>query len=269
MSRATSERTSADFESSPDHVQSLARGLEVIRAFSAENPALSLSAVAERVGLSRAAARRFLLTLEHLGYVRSDERLFRLTPRVLELGYAYLSSLDVSDLLLPLMEGMAKQLDESSSLAVLQGDEIVYVLRVPVRKVMTMNIAVGAHLPAHATSMGRVLLAGLPEEELAARLKKRRLPALTPHTLTDTSALRAELQRVAAQGWALVQQEMELGLCSLAVPVRHRGRVAAALNVGMRWHERCAEDARERVLPALKRTAAAIEDAIRPLQVFG
>jgi IclR family transcriptional regulator, pca regulon regulatory protein len=244
-------------------VQSLARGLEVIRAFDSDHPAMTLSQMAGRTGMTRASARRFLLTLENLGYVRADGRQFRLTPRVLDLGYAFLAALDISDLVLPHMEHLVKRVDESSSLSVLDGDEIVYVLRVPVRKVMTVRLAVGARLPAFASSMGRVLLADLPEAEQRKRLSRRPLKPFTPFGIYKIPALLKELRRVRTQGYALVQQELELGLCSLAVPIRHSQRVVAALNVGMRWHATRERDALDNVLPALRETAAAIEEATR------
>jgi IclR family pca regulon transcriptional regulator len=274
MSRAASTPTSIATVSGHDapappkpleFVQSLARGLDVIRAFDSDHPSMTLSQMAARTGMTRATARRFLLTLSALGFVRMEGRQFRLTPRVLDLGYAYLAAADVSDLVLPHMEQLVKDVDESSSLSVLDGDEIVYVLRVPVRKVITVRLAVGARLPAFATSMGRVLLADLPETERRARLEGRTLRPFTPHTVYSVSQLLAELRRVREQGYALVQQELELGLCSLAVPVRHRNRVVAALNVGMRWHPARESEAAASVLPALRRTAAAIEAATRHL----
>ena len=257
------------FEGSPEYVQSLARGLEIIRAFDAEHPEMSLAGVADRTGYSRAVVRRFLLTLQHLGFVQSDGRRFRPTPKMLELGYSYLSSLNASDLVLPLMERLTKEVEESCSLAVLSGDDIVYVLRVPVRKVMAVGLGVGARLPAYATSMGRILLAAQSAEEQARRLDRKPLKALTAHTLTDPKALKAELARITDQGWAMNEQELELGLCSIAVPIHHRGKVVAALNVGTRWHAGARQDLLARILPVLRSTAAAIEEAIRPLPTFG
>lgn len=256
-----SPATDRTFEDSPDYVQSLARGLQVIRAFSQERPAMSLSEVAERTGLTRAAARRFLHTLEHLGYVARHERQFRLTPRVLELGYAYLSALDISDIVLPLMKRLAERLDQSCSLSVLDGDEIVYLARVPVRKIMTVALGVGARLPAFATSMGRVLLSGLSEAARDAVLS-RPLKAWTPQTETEPARLKTLIRAAGAQGYALVDQELEPGLCALAVPVHdRRGRIVAALNVGLPWQEGMAARAPTDYLPALKATAAEIERA--------
>ncbi|WP_277552107.1 IclR family transcriptional regulator domain-containing protein [Kocuria oceani] len=216
-------------------VQSLARGLQVITAFDARHPRMTLSDVARRTGLTRATARRFLLTLEELGYVRTDGRLFELTPRVLQLGFSYLSALSLPALAGPHLEALSAQVEESTSASVLDGSDIVYVARVSTHRIMTVAIAVGTRFPAHATSMGRVLLAGLDVQQLAEYLRTARLERLTEHTLTDPAALEADLRRVRAQGWALVDQELEIGLRSLAAPVTDRaGRVVAAVNVSMR-----------------------------------
>jgi IclR family pca regulon transcriptional regulator len=256
----------ARFEEGPDFVQSLARGLAVIRAFDGVHPALSLSEVSERTGLARAAARRSLRTLEHLGYVSSRGRAFSLSPRVLELGFGYLASLALPELALPFMEQLAQRVGESCSLAVLDGAEIVYVARVPVRRVMTISLGVGARLPAFAASMGRVLLAGLSDEALDDWLARAKTRALTPHTTFEKRALRAEILRVRAQGHALVLQELEIGLCSVAVPVRDRqGRVVAALNVGMQYREGSRRRAIHEILPALEVARRAIESGAAPV----
>jgi IclR family pca regulon transcriptional regulator len=241
-------------------VQSLERGLAVIRAFGPEDPELTLSDVARRTGLTRAAARRFLLTLADLGYVRFDGRLFALTPRVLELGYAYLSSLSLPEIAEPHLERLAAEVRESSSVSVLDGDEIVYVGRVPTSRIMRVAINVGTRFPAYATSMGRVLLAALTDEELDAYLARADIRPLTPRAIATTDALRAELTRIRTQGWALVDQELEEGLRSVAAPVRGRdGRVVAAVNVSAHA-SRASKDAVRRVLlPPLLRTAAHIE----------
>src|SRR4051812_26775817 len=179
-------------------VQSLERGLAVIRAFGPEDPALTLSDVARRTNLTRAAARRFLLTLADLGYVRFDGKRFALTPRVLELGYAYLSSLSLPEIAAPHLERLAAEVRESSSVSVLDGDDIVYVGRVPTSRIMRVAINVGTRFPAYATSMGRVLLASLPEPALDSYLGRAELRRLTAHTVTDEAALRRELARIRA-----------------------------------------------------------------------
>jgi IclR family transcriptional regulator, pca regulon regulatory protein len=213
-----------------DFVQSLERGLAVIRAFDQSHPELTLSEVAARTGVTRAVARRFLLTLATLGYVRSDGRFFSLTARVLELGYAYLSSLSLPEVAEPHLEALVAEVNESSSVSVLDGDDVVYVARVPVSRIMTVSISVGTRFPAYATSMGRVLLAGLTSDDLETYLSSVSLAPLTARTLTSVDALRAEVVKVRAQGWSLVNQELEEGLRALAAPVRDRsGRVVAGI----------------------------------------
>ncbi|MGI4985793.1 MAG: IclR family transcriptional regulator [Janthinobacterium lividum] len=217
---------------SDSYVQSFARGLSVIRSFNAGRHAQTLTDVAGATGLTRAGARRILLTLHTLGYVTMEGRSFRLTPRILELGFAYLTSLPFWNLAEPVLETLVAQLRESSSAAVLDGTDIVYVLRIPVQKIMSINLSIGSRLPAYCSSMGRVLLAGLDEDELDARLAASTLDRRTPHTLTDRHALKAEIAQVRTQGWALVDQELEAGLISLSAPIRDRqGRVIAAMNI--------------------------------------
>ncbi len=245
-------------------MQSLARGLAVIRAFDADNPELTLSDVARRAGITRAAARRFLLTLESLGYVASDARAFRLTPRVLELGFSYLSSLSLPEIVQPHLEVLSRDVDESVSAAVLDGADIVYVARVPTRRIMSVRITIGTRFPAFATSMGRVLLAGSPDAVSDAALAASDLPRLTARTVTDRGALRAELERVRRQGWSLVDGELEPGLRSIAAPLHGRdGRVVAALNVSTSATRDSVERLLEAYLPPLLRTAAAIDAELR------
>ncbi|WP_291057054.1 IclR family transcriptional regulator C-terminal domain-containing protein [Herbiconiux sp.] len=238
-------------------VQSLARGLAVISAFGADRPEMRLSEVAAATGLSRATARRFLLTLAELGYVRSDERLFALTPKVLELGYSYLAGLTLPEVALPHLEHLSHALGESSSASVLSGADIVYVARVPSRRIMAVTITVGTRFPAAATSMGRVLLATLSEEHLARHPELFEVPPLTPNTLREASAIAEELARVRRQGWSIVDQELELGLRSVAVPVSRRGIVVAAVNVSTTLSTSL-ERMREEFVPALQATAASI-----------
>jgi IclR family pca regulon transcriptional regulator len=254
----------SNFEHSADYVQSLARGLQVLRAFDRQRSTASLSEVAESTGLSRAVVRRLLLTLQHLGYVGCHGRSFFLTPRVLELGFSYLSSLDLGELALRNMERLSQRVGESCSMAVLDGSDIVYVLRVPVRRVMSVALGVGARLPAFAASMGRVILAALPEPELAAWLRTQKFRALTPHTIHTAKALKAELRRVREQGYAMVVRELELGLCSIAVPLHDSGgRVVAGLNIGMPYGEDAPHRAVSQILPALQEAQQEIEQAIR------
>lgn len=245
------------------YVQSLARGLAVIRAFDAEHPRMTLSEVARRTDLSRAAARRFLLTLEHLGYVRSDGREFALTPQVMRLGFAYLMSQSFTDVVQPHLHDLSQALQESTSVAVLDGDDIVYVARQATRRIMAVAIRVGTRFPAYATSMGRVLLADFEEEAMDAYLARVPLQPITTSTLTDPARLRAELARVRQQGFAVVDQELELGLRSIAAPIRDAaGRVTAAVNVStgvLTPHGQSVEQ----LLEPLLATAARIESDLR------
>ncbi|KRH99090.1 IclR family transcriptional regulator C-terminal domain-containing protein [Curvibacter sp. PAE-UM] len=245
------------------YVQSFARGLEVIRSFSAEAPQQTLSEVAARTGLTRAGARRILLTLQTLGYVESDGRLFRLTARILDLGFAYLSSMPIWNLAEPVMEALVEEVKESCSAAVLEGTDIVYVLRVPTHKIMRNTLGVGSRLPAYCTSLGRVLLADLPDDELVKRLKTSRPKALTKHTVTDLDALLAKVQQVRRQGWCLVNQELEEGLISLAAPITNRaGHCIAALNISGQANRTNAKVAQETLLPALLQAARTISQRL-------
>ena len=241
-------------------MQSLERGLDVIRALSLPGAGRTLSEVARDTGLTRASARRFLLTLEELGYVRSDDRRFVLTPRVLELGYAFLSSLTLPQIAQPHLRELVERVHESSSVSVLDGDEIVYVAREPTQRIMTVAISVGTRFPAHATSMGRVLLAGLPVPALESFLQTAELRRLTAATVTDPDKLRSEVDKVRRQGWALVDQELEDGLRSIAVPLRGQaGEVVAAMNLSTHASRRTPTAIRRELLPRLREAAAAVE----------
>ncbi len=244
---------------SSDYVQSLARGLAVIRAFDADHPRRTLSEVARHTELTRATARRFLLTLAELGYVRTDGSVFWLTPRVLELGYSYLSSLSLPELAGPHLEALAEKVRESSSVSILDGGDVVYVARVPVRRIMTVSINIGTRFPAYATSMGRVLLAGLPKHELEAYLEHVHLSALTERTLLTPLQLRAELDRVREAGYSIVDQELEAGLRSLAAPIRDEtGAVIAAVNISTQSARYTAAQVEADLVPAVCATAEAI-----------
>jgi IclR family pca regulon transcriptional regulator len=249
---------------SSDFVQSLDRGLAVIRAFGPERDRLSLSEVAKTTGLTRAAARRFLLTLVSLGYVRSDGRMFSLRPRVLELGYAYLSGLALPDIATPHMEELVARLHESSSISVLDGHQIVYVVRVPTKRIMTVAISVGTRFPAAATSMGRVLLAELAPDELEKFLSEVKLDSYTNKTVTDTDQLREIVAEVAQQGYAIVDQELEEGLRSVAAPIRGATEVGtAAINVSAHASRVSMAALRGDILPVLLETAGQIETDLR------
>ena len=248
-----------------DHfVQSLERGLSVIRAFGPDDPELTLSDVARRTGLTRAAARRFLLTLTDLGYVRNDGKQFALTPRILELGFAYLSSLSLPEIAEPHLERLAAEVRESSSVSVLDGDEIVYVGRVPTSRIMRVSINVGTRFPAYATSMGRILLAALPDDQLNAYLARAEIRPLTARAIGNSKDLDKELQRIREQGWALVDQELEEGLRSIAAPVRDaNGRTVAAVNVSAHASRASREAVATELLPPLLETAERIEADLR------
>ncbi|GHF14762.1 IclR family transcriptional regulator C-terminal domain-containing protein [Pseudolysinimonas yzui] len=240
------------------YVQSLARGLAVIRAFGAERPRLSLSDVARATDLTRASARRFLLTLESEGYVRARDGMFELTPRVLELGFSYLSAQSLPEVAQPHLEALSHAVGESSSASILDGWDIVYIARVPTRRIMSVGITIGTRFPAYVTSMGRVLLAALSAAELDTFFEGFRGEAFTARTIVDAGALRAELDRVADQGWSLVDGELETGLRALAVPVARGPATVAAINVSM---PATGEDPTEqalRLLAAMQESAAAI-----------
>ncbi|GAB3174155.1 IclR family transcriptional regulator domain-containing protein [Streptomyces incanus] len=244
----------------PHFVQSFERGLAVLRAFDADHQQLTLSEVGRACGMTRATARRFLLTLADLGYVHTDGRLFRLTPRVLELGYSYLASFTLPEIAEPHLEQLVAQVRESSSLCVLDGDDIVYVARVPTRRIMSAAITVGTRFPAHLTSVGRVMLADLPDDGIDAWLDRADLRPNTSQTLTSPRALRAELVRVRRQGYALVDQELEEGLRSVAAPVRDRdGTVVAGVNIAVHAGRNSVESVRRDLLPHLLATVARIE----------
>ena len=239
-----------------DFVQSLERGLAVIRAFDETRPELTLSDVARATGLTRAAARRFLLTLIDLGYVRSDGRLFALRPRILELGYAYLSSLSLPQVAQPHMEELVARVHESCSVSVLDGTDVVYVARVPTHRIMTVAISVGTRFPAFATSMGRVLLAAQPNDRIEAYLGSGVIQQYTDYTVTDAAKLRGVLAKVRTQGYCLVDQELEKGLRSIAVPIHGAdGRAIAALNVGVQAARISIAEMESRILPALREAA--------------
>jgi IclR family pca regulon transcriptional regulator len=253
----SSESRSAEF------VQSLERGLAVIKSFSRERPALTLSEIADLTGLTRAAARRFLITLRDLGYVGSDGRLFSLRPRVLELGYSYLSSLPVWEVAKPHLEELADKVRETTSASVLDGTEIVFVARVETKRIMALTLGVGSRLPAWATAMGRVLLAELSPAQLDDYFAKVRLEPLSARTVTDEADLRGIIEQARIQGWTLVDQEVEEGVRSLAVPIRTPdGRAAAALTVCSHAFRVSVERVMDEFLPLVLDTSKRITDEI-------
>lgn len=255
----TSERPAGE-DREPHFVQSVARALSVMRSFNAERPSQSLADVARATGLDRATARRLLLTLADLGYVRAEAREFQLTPRVLELGYAYLSGLSLPEIAVPHLRKLAGDLNETAALAVLDGDEIVYVALIPSSRVATVRINIGTRFEAYPTSMGRVLLAGLPEQRLEDYLARLHLESKTDRTVRSVDALRAEINRTREQGWALVDAELEAGLRGAAAPVRDRaGAVIAAANVSVHAGRMTPQEVEREYVPAILRTVRMIE----------
>ena len=239
-----------------EFVESLARGLTVLTAFGEDHAALTLTQVSQATGLARATARRALITYEHLGLVRARDRFFELTPRVLGLGFPPLSRISLAEIASPHMAELAGRVHESTSLSVLSGSDIQYTARVATGRIMSVNITVGTRLPAYATSMGRVMLADLPEEDR----ETGPLRALTSHTVTDPVTLARVLDEVRARGYALVDEELEEGLRSIAVPVRDRtGRVVAALNVALHASRRSVRECEQLLLPGLRAAADRIE----------
>jgi IclR family pca regulon transcriptional regulator len=243
-----------------DFVRSLERGLAVIRTLGRPGPGLTLAEVARELSATRASARRTLLTLEGLGYLRVTDRRFTLTARVLELGHGYRSGLALPDVARPHLQQLMQQTDEFCSVSVLDGDQTLCVARVAPERIMNVAMPVGTRLPAYATCVGRVLLAELPADELDGYFARVELRALTPATLTTAPALRVELDRVRRQRWALVDQELERGLRSAAAPIRDAaGRVIAAANVGAHAGRVTVATLRRTLLPSLRTAAASIE----------
>ena len=258
-----SQTPTAEVRPGDAYVQSFARGLEVIRSFSASAPRQTLTEVAGRTGLTRAGARRILLTLQTLGYVESDGRLFALTPRILDLGFAYLSSMPIWNVAEPVMEQLVEEVKESCSAGVLEGTDIMYVLRVSTRKIMRNSLGVGSRLPAYCTSLGRMLLAGLPDVEVLRLLQASALEARTKHTLTDVDALLAKVQQARRQGWCMINQELEEGLVSMAAPIVNRsGRTVAALNISGQVNRTTPRQMQETMLPALREAAREVSQRL-------
>lgn len=245
--------------SDPDVIDSVEKAFRVLESFSAERPQMSVTEAAEAAGLSRATARRILLTFQRLGFAETDGRRFALTPRVLRFGFGYLSALPYWETAQSRMRSLADELRESCSMATLDGAEIVYVARVPAARSMSITLSIGSRLPAYATSMGRVLLAALSPRELEALLADARLEPLTRNTITDRGELRQELDRVREQGFAVVDGEREEGVRSAAAPVRGRGgRVLAAVNVSANAARVPLEELRQVCVPRVVETADAI-----------
>lgn len=235
-----------------DIMGGLAKGLSVIEAFTADKPRQSIAEVSVASGLDRATTRRCLLTLAHLGYADYDGKYFTLTPRILRLGTACLATMPLPQLVQPMLDDLSDRLGESSSVSILDGAEIVYVARAAQRKVMSIGLMPGSRLPAYCTSMGRVLLAALPPEDAKHRLETLPLIARTRFTRTDVDAILSEIAAVRNQGYCLIDQEVEIGLRSIAVPlVNARGKTVAAMNVGLPATQNSVSDLLDYLSPML------------------
>nr|MDT0658585.1 IclR family transcriptional regulator C-terminal domain-containing protein [Micromonospora sp. DSM 115978] len=246
-------------ETGPDFIEALARGLDVLRCFQPRQPQMTLSEVAAATGLARPTVRRILLTLDELGYVATVERGYRLTPRVLELGMAYISSQGLWELARPHLEKLVAQNNESSSMAQLDGSDIVYVARVAVPKIITLAVTVGTRFPAPATSLGKVLLAGLPPEQVRRVLAEPSRSGILARWQPTSEELESALREVRARGWALTDEQLAPGIRSVAAPVRDgEGRVIAAMNVTVHAAETSVEVLTEHHLPLLLRAAAEV-----------
>lgn len=248
----------------PNFITALARGLSVIRAFGRDYPKMTLADVAQRTDLPRATVRRSLLTLKALGYVDSDGKYFSLSPNILCLGYAYLSATPLPGLIQPSLDLVSEQTGASCSASVFNGTDVVYIARSAKRRILSLDLGVGSTLPAFCTSMGRVLLAELPADQLDAYFTTVPRTQPTPRTIVDAPALRDILAQTRRQGWAAVDQELELGLWSLAVPIRNAGGIAvAAMNISLPATQAGDYETTERLVQIL-RTAAAQITAILP-----
>lgn len=263
---------SSDFQDDPDngglnprdYVSSLARGLEVLRAFNRTRRKMTLSEVAAETGNTRAGARRILLTLVHEGYAVADGKLFDLTPQVLELGYSVLSSKGAWDIARPFLDHLSEEIRESVSAAVLDKFEVVYVSGTQYHRVISVGITVGARFAAHCTATGRVLLAAQPPEMWPGILQNIPLFPMTDRTVTDRNEFRKILETVRDKGWSIVDQELEKGLLSIAVPLRNSfGGLVGAINVGAPTLRMSADNMVETVLPKLQQTAATISQALK------
>lgn len=253
-----------DGKSEPEtFVRAFAKGLSVITAFGQGSPA-TIADIARASGLDRAGARRILLTLEQLGYVRMEGRKFSLTPRVLTLGYLYLSSLPFWSIAQPVMEELVADLQETCSMGVLDGDDVVYVLRVPARRFLTFDPSIGGRTPAHIHSMGRVLLAAQPPEMVEDYIARTPLKAYTRHTVTDPGELRRGIEEDRGNGWCFVSEQYEDGMCGIAVPVLNaQGKAIAAINVSMVVSGNVRRRAIDEVLPKLRLAARHIGGRMR------
>ncbi|OWY05299.1 IclR family transcriptional regulator [Thioclava sp. NG1] len=247
-----------------DFIASFAKGLRVIECFGAETPRLSIAEVAQATGFDRATARRCLLTLNAEGYAEYDGKFFTLTPKVLRLGMGALASLPLPQIVQPWLDQLTDRIGQSCSVSILDGTEIVYLARAAQRRVMSIGLMPGSRLPAHCTSMGRVLLAALPPEDARAAVEASDLTPRTAYSLTDPGEILARIDQVRRDGYAVIDQEVEIGLRSIAVPLYDiHGRVVAALNTGMAASADPAETLIETYLPELTRVQTGLRRVLR------
>ncbi|MCP9770437.1 IclR family transcriptional regulator [Lacihabitans sp. LS3-19] len=246
-----------------DFVQSLEKGLNVLLAFSQEKKAMTLSEVAEKTQMSRAAARRFLLTYTHLGYMINDGKYFSLTPKVLDLGYNYISSMDIIEIAKPFMVKLSKEIEESCSIGLIENKDIVYIVQEQVSRVMTISLKVGSRLPAHLTSMGRMILA-MNEKLQTELLEKFEYNQLTENTISDKASLKAELDRIKIQGFAFVDQELEVGLRAISTPIFSKNnKVNYALTILSPTNRFSKEEMLNRFLEPMKETCGRISEILQ------
>ena len=245
-----------------DYLKTLAQGLELIKSFDGVAP-MTLSEVAKVNNLSRAAARRHLHTLRHLGYMMQRGDRFLLTPKILAIGHSFLSSLSFAGVLTPFLNDLSHKLQRPCSAAILDGNEIVYVLHIGRAEFISINVTVGSRLPAYATSIGQVLLGGLPDEELEEFLEEESFPKLTAFTITDKDDLREAIKKARADGYALVDQQLESGLRAIAVPVRGQtGKIVCAITVSRFNEDVSPQESSEMYLPPMLETAEKITSVI-------
>jgi IclR family transcriptional regulator, pca regulon regulatory protein len=246
---------------SRDHVGSFERGLAVLEILAAHPGGLTLTETAERAGLTRAGARRFLLTLSTTGYAVQNGRRFSLSPRLLSVARTWLQGQSLWSYAEPFMRQVSNTLNESCSAAVLSGEDVVYVARIPGRHILSVALHVGTHLPAWCTSMGRVLLSDLPPPQLLEFLATAKIERRTEKSTTDRDVLAAEIMKVAQAGFAVVDEELEIGLRSIAVPIRDQSRkIVAAINVSTQSSRFSVREMEKEILPVLMKAARSIED---------
>ena len=249
----------------PDFMTSLARGLHVIRAFSGVDRRLTIADVSRATGLTRAVVRRCLYTLRELGYAATDGRTFSLQPRILNLGYAYLSTAALPIAAQPVLEDLSEHLGEATSVAVLDDGAVVYVARAATRRIMAVNLGVGSRLPAYCTSLGRVLLAAMPPEQATAELAKFELVAHTRFTVTSRRRIEEILAEARADRFAVNDQELEIGLRAIAVPVRNVvGATVAAMNISAQASRVTRRELVEKSLPLLRAAAERLGNQLAP-----